>query len=372
VPSFFFLSVCPRSPPPVASPKLSFRAQRGICFFFLCDLCVSAPLCDKSFSRLFLPRRRCDYTYPIVPATKTSSKRPIRKSRVPSTPATNWTTRAWRGIQLLQIPALSKLPWLVHAFSTAPGGISPLANEKVLNLGFTDWDTRENVLENRRRFQTAAGAKDLPLITLKQFHSDVIQLFDGAPSDPCRGDASITNRPNLLLAIQTADCVPILLVDPKKRAIAAIHAGWRGTLARIAAKTIGKMQMLFGSDPRHLLAAIGPSIGPCCYEVGTEVATQFLSQFADAPTYFDEFRTGDEPNPIQWLNMMPPGHQPPPKGVLLGLRKANRSQLLAAGLRPQNIHTIDLCTACHPNLLFSYRKQGPASGRLMSVIALRP
>ena len=276
------------------------------------------------------------------------------------------------GLKLLQIPAFSKLPWLIHAFSTRSGGISPLESEKVLNLGFTDWDTRENVLENRSRLQTAAGAKDLPLITLKQFHSDVIHVFDTAPSDPCRGDASITNRPNLLLAIQTADCVPIVLVDPKRRAIAAIHAGWRGTLSRIAAKTIGKMQMHFSTNPRDLLAAIGPSIGPCCYEVGTEVATQFLSQFPDAPDYFDEFRTGDEPNPIRWLNMMPPGHQPPPKGVLLDLRKANRSQLLTAGLRPQNIHTIDLCTGCHPDLLFSYRKQGPTSGRLMSVIALRP
>jgi hypothetical protein len=132
------------------------------------------------------------------------------------------------------------------------------------------------------------------------------------------------------------------------------------------------MQMHFGTKPSDLLAAIGPCIGPCCYEVGTEVATQFLSQFADAADYFDEFRTGDEPNPVQWLNMMPPGHQPPPKGVLLDLPKANRSQLLSAGLRPQNVHTIDLCTSCHPDILFSYRKQGPASGRLMSVIGLRP
>ncbi|HXJ05990.1 MAG TPA: peptidoglycan editing factor PgeF [Candidatus Acidoferrum sp.] len=301
-----------------------------------------------------------------------SQKYRPRKRTERNSPDSRRTTRASRGLQLLQVPAFSKLPWLIHAFSTRPGGVSELDGQKVLNLGSTDWDSPANVQENRRRFQSAAGAADLPLITLKQFHSDVIHLFHDAPSDPCRGDASITNRPNLLLAIQTADCVPILLVDPKKRAIAAIHAGWRGTLARIVAKTLGKMQMHFGTNPRELLAAIGPSIGPCCYEVGTEVATQFLSQFPDAPDYFDEFRSGDEPNPIQWLNMMPPGHQPPPKGVLLDLRKANRSQLLAAGLRTQNIHTIDLCTACRPDLLFSYRKEGPASGRLMSVIAIRP
>jgi polyphenol oxidase len=304
---------------------------------------------------------------------------PVKSSprkRAPHTHPTprphNWTEKNIHGVKILQVPALTKLPWLIHAFSTRPGGVSELNGQHVLNLSFTDWDARENVQENRRRFQTAAGAKNLPLIALKQIHSDVIQVFDTAPGEPCKGDASITNHPGLLLAMQTADCVPILLVDPKKRAIAAIHAGWRGTLARIVTKTIGLMQMHYATRPSDLLAAIGPSIGPCCYEVGTEVATQFLSQFHDAPDYFDEFRTGDEPNPIQWLNMMPPGHQPPPKGVLLDLRKANRSQLLAAGLRPQNIHTSDLCTACRPDLLFSYRKEGPHAGRLMSVIALRP
>jgi YfiH family protein len=297
-------------------------------------------------------------------------KRSARKRQDPVSPAC-WSSRSSLGLSILQVPAFSRLPWLIHAFSTRPGGVSPLANEKVLNLGFTDWDSRENVQENRRRFQIAAGAPDLPLVTLKQFHSDLIQVVDDAPADPCRGDASTTNRSGLLLAIQTADCVPILLIDPKKRAIAAIHAGWRGTLARIAAKTIGKMQMHFGTIPADLLAAVGPAIGGCCYEVGTEVATQFLSQFPDAADYFDEFRTGDEPNPIQWLNMMPPGHQPPPRGVLLDLRKANRSQLLDAGLRPQNIHVSDLCTACRRDLLFSYRKEGPASGRLMSLIGIR-
>jgi len=274
-------------------------------------------------------------------------------------------------MQILQVPALTRLPWLIHGFSTRPGGLSLRDGEKVLNLGFTDWDTKENVLENRRHLQSALGAADLNLISLRQIHSDVIHFFKAAPAEPCQGDASATDRPGLLLGVQTADCVPILLVDPKKRAVAAVHAGWRGTLARIVVKAIGQMQMEFKTKPADLLAAIGPSIGACCYEVGTEVATQFLSQFAEAPEWFDEFRTGDEPNPIQWLNMMPPGHQPPPKNVLLDLKKANRAQLLDAGLRSENIFVNDLCTACRCDLLFSYRKEGAVSGRLMSVVGIR-
>jgi len=290
----------------------------------------------------------------------------------------NWIEPKSGSIRILQASALAKLPWIVHGFSTKPGGVSTQDTEKVLNLGFTEWDTKENVLENRRRFQSALGASNLKLISLRQIHSDVIHLFDTAPAKPCQGlpaaagDASITNRPGLLLAVQTADCVPILLIDPKKRAVAAVHAGWRGTLARIVVKAIGQMQMQFQCNPADLLAAIGPSIGGCCYEVGTEVATQFLSQFAEAPQWFDEFRTGDEPNPVQWLNMMPPGHQPPPKNVLLDLRKANRAQLLGAGLRAPNIFVSDLCTACRRDLLFSYRKEGPQSGRVLSVIGIRP
>ncbi len=282
-----------------------------------------------------------------------------------------WVERKSRGIRILQVPTLANIPWLIHGFSTKPGGVSNQDDEKILNLGFTEWDTKENVLENRRRFQSALGAPDLKLVSLKQIHSDVIHLFDTAPTEPCQGDASVTNRLALLLGVQTADCVPILLVDPKKRAVAAVHAGWRGTLARIVVKAIGQMQMQFKSNPADILAAIGPSIGGCCYEVGTEVATQFLSQFAEAPQWFAEFRTGDEPNPIQWLNMMPPGHQPPPKNVLLDLRKANRAQLLGVGLRSSNIFVNDLCTACHRDLLFSYRKEGPQSGRLLSVIGIR-
>jgi polyphenol oxidase len=286
----------------------------------------------------------------------------------------------------LELIPFTKLPWLTHGFSTRVGGASTLDEEMVLNLSFMEWDSRENVLENRRLLQAALGAKDAALVAMRQIHSDVVHPFkreiphstdsvqnDGAEmmSQPCKGDAAITKEAGLLLGIQTADCVPILLVDPKKRVVAGIHAGWRGTLVRIAQKTVGRMQMEFGCNPANLLAAIGPSIGPCCYEVSADFVTKFMAQFADAESYFDEVRTGDEPNPLQWMNMYPPGHQPPPKNVHLDLRKANRSQLLAAGLRAANIFVSDLCTGCRRDLFFSYRKEGAVSGRMMSVIGVR-
>jgi len=276
------------------------------------------------------------------------------------------------GVQILELAPFKRLPWLVHGFSTRTGGASVVdSGQRVLNLGFTAWDKRETVLENRQTFQSAIGASDVPLIPLNQFHSSIARLFSTPPAEPCKGDASYTNASGTLLGVQTADCVPILLVDPKKRAVAAIHAGWRGTLARIAEKTVGEMRAHFGSKPSDLLAALGPAIGSCCYEVGTELVTEFTSQFADADEYFDEPRTGEEPNPLQWLSMMPPGHQPPAKNVHLDLRKANRSQLLAGGLREAHVFVSDLCTACHTDLLFSYRKEADRSGRLLSTIGLR-
>jgi polyphenol oxidase len=289
---------------------------------------------------------------------------------VPPLPA-KWSLHGWQGLQTLQLAPFAKLPWLIHGFSTGTGGRSELEGRQVLNLGFQEWDSRENVMANRQRFQLGLGAKEFNLIPLKQIHSDVIHLFSSSSVQPCSGDASATNHPGLLLAIQTADCVPLLLVDPKKHAVAAVHAGWRGTLARITEKVIGRMRLEFGSQPRDILAALGPSIGPCCYEVGADMVTKFTAQFADGNEYFDEPLSGEEPNPLQWLNMRPPGHQPPPKNVRLDLRKANRSQLENAGVRPQNIFSSDLCTACNPSLLFSHRRQGPVSGRLMAVIGVR-
>ena len=283
----------------------------------------------------------------------------------------NWTERVVAGVRVLEAPAFAKIPWLVHGFSTGPGGGSDLDGKKILNLGFTDWDTRKNVLQNRQRFQAALGAADFSLAPVKQIHSDLVRRLDAPADEAVWADAVVTDHPALLLAVQTADCVPILLVDTKKRAVAAVHAGWRGTIRRITAKAVGHMRMHFASEPADLLAAIGPAIGNCCYEVGTEIAADFLSQFADAPDFFDEFRTGDEPNPVQWLNQMPPGHQPPPKNVLLDLHRANESQLKQAGVQVRNISVSNLCTACRPDLLFSYRKQGRKSGRMMAAVGIR-
>jgi polyphenol oxidase len=292
----------------------------------------------------------------------TSARKPSSK---------DWTERTQRGVTVVQAAAFNKLPWLVHGFSTRPGGVSDLNGEKVLNLGAVEWDKRENVEENRKRFQSAASASDLDFVSLHQIHSDVVRIFDATPGKQCKGDALATNRKGLLLGVRTADCSPVLVVDPKKRVVAAIHAGWRGTLARIVVKTIGQMQMEFKSEPKDMLAAIGPTIGGCCYEVGTEVAADFAAKFSNASEFFDELRTGDEPNPLQWLNMMPPGHQPPPNKVLLDLKKANKLQLLEAGVPERNIFVSELCTSCDVDRLFSYRKEGAMSGRLLSVVGMR-
>ncbi len=309
----------------------------------------------------------------------TKTKPPRRKpgkppqSRTPKTPlAPGWTERTHKKIHVLQLTAFNKIPWLVHGFSTRTGGVSDLDGEKVLNLGAVEWDSRDNVEENKRRFQSALDAGDLTMVSLHQIHSDVIRSLDQAPAKQCKGDAIATKTPGLLLGVRTADCAPVLVVDPKKKVVAAIHAGWRGTLQRIVAKTIGQLQMEFGCNPKDLIAAIGPTIGGCCYEVGTEVASAFAAKFPNASEFFDELRTGDEPNPLQWLNMMPPGHQPPPKNVILNLPKANKLQLLSAGLLEKNIYVTNLCTSCDVAKLFSYRKERNRSGRLLSVVGIRP
>lgn len=290
--------------------------------------------------------------------------------------ATNhWTALRVNELEILQVDALRKIPWLVHGFSTRLGGESMVKGKRVLNLGFVDWDTRKSVEKNRSLLMSAAGASEMSLAPLRQFHSDMIYFYQGRSAQPPRADASIARAQGILLGVQTADCVPILLADTKRHAVAAVHAGWRGTLKRIVMKTLGRMQMKFGTRPEDTIAALGPAIGGCCYEVGPEVAQAFAGQFAMARDWFagpfEQLAAGDTPNPLQWLTMVPPGHQPPAPRVNLDLRAANRWQLVEAGLIPENIFTSDLCTSCRSDLLFSFRKEGSASGRLMAIIGIR-
>ena len=287
-----------------------------------------------------------------------------------------WTIRRARGLQIVQSRSLAKLDWLVHGFSTRPGGESVLEGEHALNLGFTDWHTREHVLANRAQFAASVSARGMGLVTLRQFHSDLVHLAESPAGEAPKADAVATRTPGLLLGVQTADCVPILLADTRHRAVAAIHAGWRGTLARIAVKTLGRMQMEFGTRPRDVLAALGPAIGRCCYEVRSDVARSFAAQFPSAPEWFDgpfdQLAYGEDPLWLPWLTMMPPGHVPPAPRVQLDLRACNRWQLIDAGVPEGQIDVSDLCTACRKDLLFSYRRGGPKTGRMMAAIGIRP
>src|SRR5260370_15648051 len=145
--------------------------------------------------------------------------------------ASRWTQRVHRGLRILQVPELAKLSWLVHGFSTRVGGVSKLDGKRVLNLGFTEWDKRENVKENRRRVQAAVCAQDLKLVSLLQFQLDGVLHFETGPTEPARGDASVTKRAGLLLAVQTADCVRSLPVDTRNSAAGAVRARRRGRWA---------------------------------------------------------------------------------------------------------------------------------------------
>ena len=315
--------------------------------------------------------------------TPTKKKSPSRK-RAPK--PTAWNLRQAGGLQILEAPAFATLDWLVHGFSTRPGGASELAstngapekkNDRVLNLGFTDWDSRARVLENRKKFFHAIGAGKLRAVTLRQIHLDAAHHVDSSNAsakDAPQGDALFTRDPGILLAVQTADCIPILLADTKRRAVAAIHAGWRGTLSRIAAKTLGRMQMEFGTRPEDVVAALGPGIGRCCYEVGSEVARDFDSQFPNAREWFDgpfdALASGEnDPNWLPWLTMKPPGHQPPPLRVHLDLIAANHAILAGAGIPARQISASGFCTACRTGLLFSYRRER-TTGRMMAAIGI--
>ncbi|MGD0570935.1 MAG: peptidoglycan editing factor PgeF [Candidatus Sulfotelmatobacter sp.] len=277
-------------------------------------------------------------------------------------------------LNILRAAHLSKLPWLVHGFSTRQGGFSQAYGKDALNLGFTGDDSKSTVERNRVAFLRELGGIGMPLVTLRQIHSDIIQFVDSPTQSLIPGDGLITATPGLLLGIQTADCLPIILVDPKHRAVGVFHAGWRGTVKRIVEKGVGEMQRRFGSRPRDLKAAIGPGVRGCCYEVGEDVRQQFESQFAYAAKLFREVKESDpvrEKYPLLFLSARPPGHSELPKKIFLDLVEANRQQLLTVGVLPKSIAASPLCTNCRTDLLFSYRAEKGDTGRMMNVVGIR-
>ncbi len=284
-------------------------------------------------------------------------------------------------IQLLRSEKLSKLPWLVHAFSTRHGGVSRLYGGSALNLGFTKEDSRVTVERNRALFVAKLGLvggrakKTWPLISLRQIHSDLIHRVEGTPAKPLAGDGLVTDTPGLVIAVQTADCLPVILVDRKRRAVGVFHAGWRGTVKRIVEKGVGEMRRYFKSEPRDVVAAIGPGVGGCCYEVGEEVRTKFGMQFAYAEGLFREVKESDpvrEKYPLLFLTARAPGHSELPVKLYLDLVEANRRQLLDAGVLAKNIDAKAQCTACHTESLFSFRAEKGVTGRMMAAAGIRP
>jgi YfiH family protein len=274
--------------------------------------------------------------------------------------------------RLVTIPEWKEFSWLYHGFSTRQGGVSDVYGGTSLNLGWTREDAPEAVRQNRRLLvETVTGKppSGVTLVTVRQVHSNTIHrveardaragLLESAEGKAVlEGDGLITNESGVLLAAGTADCVPVLLVDPTRRAVGAFHAGWRGTAARIVERGVERMREEFGTRSEDLLAAIGPGIGACCYTVGQDVRNQFDQQFV----YSDElFR------PLE-----PEGEQ---ARFRIDLWEANRRQLLDAGLQPGKIATVGECTACTTEAsgeqrYFSHRAQAGRTGRMLNVIGI--
>lgn len=290
----------------------------------------------------------------------------------------------------IESAVLSRLPWLVHAFSTRSAG-----DFRTLSGAFNPVDAaahspaeREEV---RLRVLKHFDAEHFALASLRQIHSANIyrvtrsnsddlrytpagftiddcrlttesrksKILNRPSSDPPAGDAVITDSPGILLSIRTADCMPVLLGDPRRHALAAVHAGWRGALARIAEKTVGEMRRAFKSEPDDLIAVIGPSIRACCYDVGREVTDAFRADFRGS----EEFFVAPSVDPREIEESAP--------GVHLDLVAVARRQLLDAGLNPSKVEVVDSCTACRTDLFFSHRKEGSHAGRMLALIGIR-
>ena len=238
-----------------------------------------------------------------------------------------------------------------NAFSTRLGGVSPMPLDALNLAGFNE-DEAENIYENRRRFLKLFDG-EWTLTGCWQMHGAKIRTvrhLEDARLDTENYDAMVTESPRILLGVKTADCVPILLGDTRSGACAAVHAGWRGTLQSILPRALERMTLEYGTRAEDVSAAIGPAARACCYEVGAEVITAFRESFPQSSDLFNPTRNGH---------------------ALVDLQRANREQLIEAGVKPDQIHTAPICTMCRTDLFFSYRREKSIygrTGRLMSVV----
>ncbi|WP_050697353.1 peptidoglycan editing factor PgeF [Anaeromassilibacillus senegalensis] len=275
-----------------------------------------------------------------------------------SSHAENMMLRNNCGVSFLTFPSFSAFPFINHAFSTRVGGVSQ-AEFSSMNLSFGRGDAEENVMKNYRLFCNAAGFPFDSLTASAQDHHTVVRRVTKEdrgvgiykPKDRASVDGLLTNEPGVTLVTYYADCVPLYFLDPVRRAIGLAHAGWRGTVAGMGQKMVEAMQREFGSDPRDLIAAVGPSIGPCCYEVDSPVA--------------DAFAAHPEWQPETLLKDCEAGK------YMLDLWEANRRILCSAGVLPEHITVAKLCTRCHADWLYSHRASGGKRGGLAAFLCLK-
>lgn len=260
------------------------------------------------------------------------------------------------GVMYGQFKHLCNLP-VKHGISTRLGGKSQPPYES-LNLGLHTGDDANIVNFNRQKFCNAVGVLYEDSVTAEQTHGDniaVVSYSDAGRGHNCYGnsikntDALITNSPNLPLMLFFADCVPVLIADPVCKAIGLSHAGWKGTVAKIAQKTVLKMQAEFGTNPADCRVGIGPSIGSCCYEVDEPVVTKLIQNFSN------------------WQQLVKPLNK---ARWQLDLWETNKVQLLEVGVKNSNIIISGMCTSCNTDLFFSHRAEQGQTGRLGAIIAL--
>ena len=242
----------------------------------------------------------------------------------------------------------------IQGFTTRHEGVSRTPYNS-LNLGTGTLDQPHNVEGNRNLLARAFGTTQDAMVTVKQVHGTDILIINEPNEDNSHflgleGDAIITDQRGVMIGITVADCAPILLYDQKKQVVAVVHAGWQGTSARLAAKTVAAMQSMFDCDPAGLQAAIGPCIGKCCYEVDAPVRLAFTQ------------------NGVPWESC---AEQSGADRWHLDLTAANRGLLISAGVPETGIQSSGMCVSCHRELFFSYRRDSGETGRQMGFIMLK-